>query len=149
MTRPPDRDDLDQLVPPLIEFAQQQLQKVGEFYPFGCTMAADGRISFSAAHTGSEHPPSSEVIDLLAAGMRAQAAGRTIRASGICYDIRFRGGDGNETDAIALSLEHRDGDRVLVVMPYSKGRFSGWKFGDLAAIAPPSPRVFTDPRSVD
>jgi len=148
MTRPPERDDLDQLLPPLIGFAQQQIQKVGEFYPFGATMAADGQISLSAAHTGSEHPPSTEVIELLAAGMRAQALAGTIRASGICYAIRFRGGDGKDTDAIALSLEHRDGDRVLVVMPYSRSRFSGWKFSDLAAIAPSSPRVFTDPSSV-
>jgi hypothetical protein len=144
MSRPPERDDLDQLLPLLIGFAQDRLQKVGEFYPFGCTMAADGQVSLTAADTGSEHPPSTEVIELLAAGMRAQAAAGGIRASGICYDIRLRTDDGKATDAIALSLEHSAGDRVLVVMPYSKGRFSGWKFGDLAAMAPPEARVFTE-----
>jgi hypothetical protein len=142
VTRPPERDDLDQLLPVLIGFAQQQLQKVGEYLPFGCTMTVDGNVALAAADTGNERPASADVIDLLAAGMRSQATAGTIRASGICYDVRVRGADGKDTDAIALSLEHRDGDRVLVVMPYSKGRFSGWNFGDLVQIAPPDRRVF-------
>jgi hypothetical protein len=45
-----------------------------------------------------------------------------------------------------MSLEHALGDRVLVVMPYSKGRFSGWKFGDIAALEPPPALVFASPR---
>ena len=143
MTRPPERDDLDALLPVLLGFAQQQLQKVGEYFPFGCTMTVDGNVAMTAADTGSERPESAEVIDLLAAGMRSQAIAGTIRASGICYDVRVRGADGKDTDAIALSLEHRDGDHVLVVMPYSKGRFTGLKFADLVPLAPPERRVFT------
>jgi hypothetical protein len=146
VSRPPERDDLDALLDPLIGFAQGQLQKVGEFYPFGCTMSNDGQIAMSGADTGDEHPQSQEVIDLLAAGMRAQAESGTIRAAGICYDTRLRLPDGASTEAIAMSLEHALGDRVLVVMPYSKGRFSGWKFGDIAALEPPPARVFASPR---
>jgi hypothetical protein len=145
VSRPPERDDLDALVGPLIAFAQQQLEKVGAFFPFGCTMSTDGHIAMVAADTGSEHPASLEVIELMAAGMRSHAAQGTIKASGICYDIKWQPEGGQVTDAIAMSLEHRDRDRVLVVMPYSKSRFSGWKFGDLAAMAPGEPRVFTSP----
>src|SRR5437867_13164189 len=115
MSRPAERDDLDQLLPTLIAFAQDRLQKVGEFYPFGCTMSPDGRIALTAADTGDDHPGSTDVIELLASGMRAQAAAAAIRASGICYDTRFRGADAKDTDAIAMSLEHRAGDHVLVV----------------------------------
>lgn len=143
MTRPPERDELEALLDPLIGFAKQQLQRAGEFYPFGCTMSADGQIAMTAAHTGFEHPDSQEVIQLLAGAMRSQAAAGTIKAGGICYDIKWQPEGGPVTDAIAVSLEHRDGDRVLVAMPYSKSRFSGWKFGNLAALAPAEPRVFT------
>lgn len=142
MSRPPERDDLDALLDPLIGFAQQQLQRRGAFFPFGCTMGIDGQVAMTGAYDGNEQPPSDELIDLLAGGMRAQASAGAIKAAGICYDIKMRTENGQVADAIAMSLEHQQGDRVLVVMPYSKGRFSGWKFGDLASIAPGEPRVF-------
>ena len=142
VTRPPERDDLDAMLEPLITFAQSQLQRRGEFYPFGCTMKTDGQIELAGAHTGSEHPKSQDLIDLLLAGMRSQAESGTIRASAICYDTKLRLPDGSSTDAISMSMEHRLGDRVQLYMPYSKGRLSGWKFGDLAAMAPTGSRVF-------
>jgi hypothetical protein len=73
------------------------------------------------------------MMDLLLAGMRAQAAAGQIRAAGLCYDVRIRDRDGNATDAIAVSLEHNAGDTVRVLMPYSKGRLRGFEFGDIAA----------------
>jgi hypothetical protein len=140
-SRPPERAELDSLLDPLLGFAHDMLKKHGEFFPFAATIDSDGQMTLGGADTGDEHPPSQDVIDLLVAGMRAQADAGTIRAAGICYDIRFRQGDA-PTDAIALSLEHRAGDRAMVVQPYSKGRFSGWKFEELAAIAPPEARIF-------
>jgi hypothetical protein len=143
--RPPERSDLDLLVPVLLQFAEERLKKAGEFYPFGATMANDGQIALTGADTGSEHPPSQEVIELLASGMRGMAVAGTIRAAGICYDTRLRQPDGKASDAIAISLEHKAGDHVLVVMPYSKGRFSGFQFGALGGLAPPERRVFPPP----
>jgi hypothetical protein len=141
--RPPERAELDLFLDPLLDFAQDMLRRRGEFYPFGATIDADGQMALTAADTGDERPESQDVIDLLAGGMRAQAETGAIRASAICYDIRYRPEGGEVTDAIAVSLEHRAGDRALVVQPYSKGRFTGWKFGQLVALQPPEPRVFT------
>ena len=42
----------------------------GEFFPFGCTMSADGEIAHSAGWTGAEQPTSAEVIELLNDGFR-------------------------------------------------------------------------------
>lgn len=140
--RPPERDELDALLDPMLNFAQDLLRKRGEFYPFGGTISAEGELSLSAADTGDDHPPSQDVIDLLAGGMRAQAAAGHIRAAAICYDSRFAPEGGEKTDAIAVSLEHRDGDAVLVMQPYSKGRFTGFKFGQLVSV-PPERRVFS------
>ena len=140
--RPPERDELETLLDPLLDFAQDLLRKHGEFFPFGGTIDNDGQVALSAAHTGDERPPSQEVIDLLADGMRAQASAGQIRAAAICYDSRVTPEGGAKTDAIAVSLEHRDGDAVLVMLPYSKGRFTGLKFGQLVSVAPER-RVFS------
>jgi hypothetical protein len=140
-TRPPERDDLDALLVPLLEFAQEMLRKHGEYLPFGNVMTTNGDIELVAGYTGSEQPPSQDVIDLLLGGARSRAATGEIRAAGICYDVRLRTEDGKPTDAIAVSLEHRAGDAVQVLLPYSKGRFTGLRFGDLTA-GPGEQRIF-------
>lgn len=129
--RPPERDELDLLLDPLLRFAQEMLRKQGEFLPFGGTITSEGQVSLTATDTGDERPPSQEVIELLASGMRAQATAGQIRAAAICYNARFTPEGGEKTDAIAVSLDHRDGDATLVMQPYSKGRFTGLKFGQL------------------
>ena len=139
--RPPERDELETLLDPLLDFAQQMLRKNGEFFPFGGTISIDGQVNLTAADADDERPASQDVIDLLASGMRTQAAAGQIRAAAICYDSRFGLEDGAKTDAIAVSLEHQAGDAVLVMQPYSKGRFTGWKFDQLVAVAPER-RVF-------
>jgi len=140
--RPAERTELDGLLDPLLDLAQDMLRKHGEFFPFGATLSTTGEMSLNAGDTGDDHPPSQEVIDLLVQAMRNEAEAGSIRAAAICYDIRYQPEGGDATDAIAISLEHRAGDRALVVQPYSKGRLTGWRFGDLAAIEPPQPRVF-------
>jgi hypothetical protein len=139
--RPPEREDLDALLDPLLGFAQDMLRKHGEFHPFGNAMTVDGQVELSAASTGSETPPAQELIDLMVAALRKRAAAGEIRAAGLCYDVRMRGSDGNATDAISVALEHVAGDTVLVLMPYSKGRLSGLRFGDLSA-QPGERRIF-------
>jgi hypothetical protein len=131
--RPPERDDLDNLLDPLLRFAQDMLKKRGEFYPFGATMSTAGAIQMEAGYTGSERPASQEVIDLLRGGMTARAKSGDIRASGICYDVKFRGADGKATDAIGVDLEHRASDTVQIILPYSKPRFGGPRYGEMIA----------------
>ena len=142
--RPAERAELDLLLDPMIEFAEKMLRKHGEFYPFGVTMEHDGQVAFAAGDTGTEHPDPHAVIGLLVRGMRARATNGEIRASGICYDVRVTPPDGTKTDAIAMSVEHKAGDGALVFRPYSKGRFGGWKFGDLFAQAPDERRIFVE-----
>jgi hypothetical protein len=145
-SRPDERAELDSFLDPLLGFAHDMLKKQGEFFPFGGTIGGDGKIALAGAHTGDEHPKSQDVFDLMVGGMRAQAEAGVIRAAAICWDIRYRPEGGDVTDAIALSMEHASGAHVVVVQPYSKGRFSGWKFEELVRITAPAPRIFV-PRS--
>jgi hypothetical protein len=142
--RPPERDDLDALLNPLLPFAQDMLRKHGEFFPFGAVMKAGGEVELVAGYTGSEQPSSQELIDLMVSGMRSRAAAGEIKAAGICHDVRVRSEDGKTTDAIAVSLEHRAGVSIAVLMPYSKGRFTGLLFGDSTA-GPSERRIFPEP----
>lgn len=141
-SRPPERDEMESLLDPIIALAHDLLKKHGEFFPFGATMMSDGEVALAAADVGEERPASQDVIDLLVGGMRAQAETGAIRAAGVCYDVRFQPEGGQKTDAIAVHLEHQAGDVALVMEPYTKGRFTGFKFGALVAVPPGDRRIF-------
>ncbi len=126
--------DLDELLNTLFPFAEQMLAKHGEFYPFGARMEKDGTIAHVAAHTGDEHSPSQEVIDLLARGFRDEALQGKVRAVGICFDVRvIPPNQADETDAVCARLEHENGEAVQVFLPYHKSRLGKYKFGELFA----------------
>ncbi|HEX7929494.1 MAG TPA: hypothetical protein VF470_01110, partial [Sphingomicrobium sp.] len=74
--------DLDSLWNSLFPFAQQMLAKRGAFYPFGASIKADGQMVMNAADTGSEHPEPTEMLELLIAGFRREAAAGSVRAAG-------------------------------------------------------------------
>lgn len=134
--RPPDRQDLDSVLDFLIQFAQQTLGRYGEFYPFGAVLTNEGEIVGQAGKlVETDRPPSQAVIDLIVDGMRGQATAGSIRASGLCFDVKWRMPDETITDAIYVSLEHRSGRTVVVVQPYAKRRFLGFKYGELIAQA--------------
>jgi len=109
--------DLDELHNFLLPFAQEMLAKYGEFYPFGAS---------------SEHPPSQHMIDLITQGFYEKAMNGVIRAAGICYDVRtLPPGEVKKSDAICISLEHRSGDAVDILVPYKKKWLRKVVYGEL------------------
>ena len=113
------KQQLDRLYAHLVGFAHQTLEKYGEFYPFAATIDRSGEIRQFMAHTGSEHPPSQELIDLTRVGLRRDRANYV--AAGLCYDVRIRPtADASAVDAICIALEHEDGLAVTVFEPYAK-----------------------------
>lgn len=129
--RPVDRRQLDDLLDALLPMAHGLLEKHGEFFPFGAVMGQDGRVTMVAGDTGTEHPPSDEVIEILRTAMRRER--EKYLAVGVCYDVRVRTRAGAPpTDAICASLEHTGGMAVDVVEPYAK-RGDKVEYGSLAA----------------
>jgi hypothetical protein len=111
--------DLNQLLNALLPFAEEMLAKHGEFFPFACAMNPDGEISNVEASDGTEHPPSSTLIDILIEGLSANAGSGKIRASGICLDMRLpASSDRAATDAVCCRLEHVSEEPVAVYIPY-------------------------------
>jgi hypothetical protein len=133
---PTARDEMDSLLDTLLPFAQQQLEKHGEFFPFAASIDSSGAPAMVAVHLGDEHPASTQLIDALYEALARSAASGEIRAAGICADVRVTPpGSGDQTDAIRTSIEHAEGDPVEVFMPYAKKRMRGFEFGDLFAQA--------------
>jgi hypothetical protein len=126
--------DLDTLLNPLLSFAQEMLAKRGTFLPFGMSIKADGGFGMAAGYTGEESPEPGAIIDLLVQGFQMHAATGGIRAAGICVDMRvFPPGKTEKTEAICAQLEHAEGECVDIYLPYRKGRFGRFKFGQLFA----------------
>lgn len=113
------KQQCEQLMDSLLPFASQMLTAHGEFFPFGGTMDANGKIGMSGGWTGEEHPPSSEVIFLLHSAFVAGAREGKFMATALVYDVRvIPPGEKTKTDAIAVDVNHRDGVSQTIIYPY-------------------------------
>ena len=102
-----------------VAFADRMLREHGDFFPYGAAMKQDGEIVSVAAHDGTEHPPSQELISLLKGAFRQSVAEGEYIATAIFYDVRVSlPKEGGKTDAIAAALDHRDDYSVIVFFPY-------------------------------
>ena len=113
------KEDCEDLMNAVLPFAKQMLSQHREFFPFGATMSTSGEIAHSAGWTGTEHPPSNDVIALLNDGFRAGAVAGKYRATALVYDVRtIPPGATVKQDAIAVNLDHRGDYSVVVMFPY-------------------------------
>ncbi|MCX6930227.1 MAG: hypothetical protein NT154_44505 [Verrucomicrobia bacterium] len=111
--------ELEKLLQAALPFAEQMLAKHGEFFPYGATMNAEGKITSIAGYTGNEHPQTTAVIDLLKQACRRDGEIGKIIACALAYDIRtIPPGETEKTDAVAVDLDHRDGISAVMVYPY-------------------------------
>lgn len=131
MTTP--KAECENLMNAAIPLAEQMLQKHGEFFPYGAALKANGEIVSVAGYDGREHPPSNDIIHLLKEGFVKGAKSREYKATALVYDVRVvLPSTGKKSDAIAVSLNHRDQYSVTVFFPYqlSNGQLI---FGDVFA----------------
>jgi hypothetical protein len=103
----------------VLPFAKQMLTTHGEFFPFGGAMRPDGQPVAIGGYDGNEHPQSVDVIALMKNGFIAAARKGEYKATAIVYDARVKLPSTEEkSDAIAISLNHRDNYSVKVLFPY-------------------------------
>jgi len=129
---PEAREDFNALLDALMPFAEEMLKKNGEFFPFGAAVSTAGEVSGHATYDGNETPSSEDVIAGLVQAFQQDARAGKIRATGICYDGRIVQ-DGKKVDAVIIGLEHVSGCASKTCVPYSKGMFGKYRFGDLIA----------------
>jgi hypothetical protein len=109
------QDDLDDLLNLTLRFAQQMLEKQGEFYPFGAAMSTGGEARLLGGKPGRD--ASTAVLAILLDEFRHDRA--DFRAVAICSYVRLP-----DSDAVRVLLEHKEGQAVHFVVPYSSKRSS-------------------------
>jgi hypothetical protein len=111
--------DCEALMNSVIPFAEQMLSSHGEFLPFGGAMRSSGELVSVAGYDGDERPQSSDVIRLIKEGFIEAARQGQFKATALVYDVRtVVPSTGNKSDAISVSLNHRDSYSVVVIFPY-------------------------------
>ena len=106
---------------PLVE---ELLKRHGEFLPFGAAMRANGEIVCLGAYDGREVPSLAgsfaEMIRSLKDTLIAGARRQEYMATAVFYEVGFTLPSSSERrDAVAVSLNHRDGYSVIVLLPYT------------------------------
>jgi hypothetical protein len=132
--------DLDGLLNAVLPFAEQQLARHGEFFPFGAAISEGGQMALLGGDPGlGERPQSQAVLDLLYQGARDPASG--YRAAAFATDLRAEG-----SDAVRVELEHREGSVLVVLVPYQQNMPHGTiTFGQMRASAGQARVWVTDP----
>jgi hypothetical protein len=119
--QPAIRTDFNELVMPLLGLAETMLEEAGEFRPFGARLAAGGQLALIDVSPSLQEPSNPLIIDALYATFRLEARAGTIRACAVCWDALIpRQHGGGLMDAIAIGLEHRDGDPTIVLCGYER-----------------------------
>jgi hypothetical protein len=115
------RTDFNELLTPMLGLAEQMLERTGEFRPFGARLAAGGQLAVIDVASTLKDPSNPLIIDALYATFRLEARAGTIKACAVCWDAMVpREQGGGLTDAIAIGLEHRDGDPTVVLCTYER-----------------------------
>lgn len=127
------KSEANNLLNAVLPFAKQMLSKHGEFYPYGAALSPTSQVVSVAAASGGEHPPSIEAIKLLVSGFKQGTKEGKYKATALVYDSRVQlPGSNVKSDAIAVSLNHKDGYSVVVYLPYTK-RGPDISFGQIFA----------------
>ena len=106
---------------PLVE---ELLKRHGEFLPFAAAMRPNGEIVCLGAYDGREVPSLAgsfaEIIRSLKDTLIAGAGRQEYMATALFYEVGFTLPSSSERrDAVAVSLNHRDGYSVIVLLPYT------------------------------
>jgi hypothetical protein len=109
--------DLDGLLNPALEFAQQQLAKHGEFLPYAVAITATGGIEMINARPdpSDDHPRPVDVIVACLGVLRSRRS--DLRAAAIISDVHL---PDLHCDAIDVALEHVEGQALRVQLPYAR-----------------------------
>ena len=125
------KEQCEVLLDKLLPFAEEQMKKHREFYPFAAVILTDDAVELTGSYDGGE---SKDVINDLIQIHKQLAHDGKIKASGIVWNASVTSADGKPSDAIIVSLEHKDDYSVIVGEPYKIGLFKKVTFGSLFAI---------------
>jgi hypothetical protein len=99
--------------------AQLMLARRGEFPPFASGLTEAGDIVHLSEVPGTADKRSREVVEILESLLRESAEREGYKATAVVSDVRLElEGDAAPRPAVQVSLEHREGYCVDVIVPY-------------------------------
>ncbi len=111
-------EQLHELLIYCIDFSRTMLEKSGEFYPFGGTLSAAGKVCAVGGHNGEEHPQSQEIFLLLAEAFSSSARNGEILGAALTADVNIPTHYSPEyPDGVRVQLES-EGFSRYVYIPY-------------------------------
>jgi hypothetical protein len=114
------KQECEELVSLVVPFAEQMLTTHKEFFPFGATMSPTGEIAQAAGWTGDEHPKSAAVIEVIEKTFREGASRGRFKATALVIGTQVvPPGKSDEQEAVEVRVDHRDGQSLRVLFPYS------------------------------
>lgn len=128
------KEECEILLEALLSASEKLLKKNGEFYPIGAVMYNEMTATVTAVQPEDEFPDAQNVIRELISAHKQLAQKDEIKASGIAWNGTVSS-NGKPSDAVIVSLEHREGYSVVVGLPYKIGLFRKIRFGELFAQA--------------
>lgn len=139
----PSPDEAEDLAHDTLAYAQKLLTEQGGFAPFGTLIQAAGDRSV----IGSDEGDVTEAIEGLRRAFRGEAQAGLIRASAVCFDIVTRPpGSSEDTDAICIEVESRDGFCRALIVPYHQPEGGEASYGEPIE-AEKRPEIFRGPHS--
>ena len=111
--------EAEELVNVVLPHAEGMLSAHGEFFPFGGAMTLDGEIAQLAV--GEEHrdAPLDLIVDELKSQLRSGAQSNAFRATALVFPIHAQlPGQDQETEAVAIALDHQANFSVVLIIPY-------------------------------
>lgn len=111
--------EAEELVNVVLPHAEGMLSAHGEFFPFGGAMTLDGEIAQLAV--GEEHrdAPLELIVDELKSQLRSGAQSNAFRATALVFPIHAQlPGQDQETEAVAIALDHQANFSVVLIIPY-------------------------------
>lgn len=101
--------DIQALINMFFPFGEELLIKFGEFFPYAGATTLKGEFVSVGNTEGDQHPDSKKVIAQLKSDL--QMGSKLYLVAAIFYDVRTKDSSTGETsDAIAVYVEHKDGN---------------------------------------
>lgn len=107
-----------------LPLAEEMLKRHGEFLPFGAAMRPNREIICLGAYDARAYPSVAgsftDMIRSLKEAFIAGARRQEYLATGLFYEVTVTAaGSGDNLNAVAVSLDHRDAYSVIVLLPFS------------------------------
>jgi hypothetical protein len=149
---PASPQQLHELLTWCIDFGRTMLAGSGEFYPFGATLDANGKVVAQGGWDGNEHPNPTDIYRLLAQAFASGVREGSVTASALAVNVNIPSqAEAPSPDGLRVHLE-TEGYSRFIYMPYTIAQRGFFKRSREVTFAEPiavevAPAVY--PRSAD